>query len=144
VSPDNAHNAPMAIVTTVLPEWMRLLTICQTQSQEVTHELQLNFETLVGVVRKTGAEPVAATTTEIIEKMRSGFQFQDRQSQILSIVLADLQHFLDTVTQGELSHDAPAWMDRLRSTYVVPELVEGYDRTAQARTTAGDEETTFF
>lgn len=78
-----------------------------------------------------------------VERMYRGFQYQDRISQMMTLLQEDmlrLQHTLHTATPDL---NAAEWLQRLQSTYVMAEQHEQHHGDGDAAQ-AGEEETTFF
>ncbi|WP_390897881.1 methyl-accepting chemotaxis protein [Pseudomonas citri] len=79
-------------------------------------------------------------------------QFQDRVSQVLSLVRNDLEKLHDSLAQGQRDReagrpssalDADAWLEQLARTYTMPELHDVHRGNAQ-NTASQESEITFF
>lgn len=82
-----------------------------------------------------------------VERMYMGFQYQDRISQMMTLLEGDMARLQEalTVRQGT-APDIAQWLARLESLYAMNEQREDHAGTGQgvAADKSGDNETTFF
>jgi len=78
-----------------------------------------------------------------VDRMYKGFQYQDRISQMMTALHDDIERLQLALAEPATALDAPAWLQRLESTYV---MTEQRQQHASASTSSGaaEEETTFF
>jgi uncharacterized protein YukE len=80
-----------------------------------------------------------------VERMYKGFQYQDRISQMMTLLHEDIQRLQATLAAPQQEVDADAWLARLHSQYVMSEQREQHaDAGSAAGNKSDDEETTFF
>ena len=139
-------NAGADLCAAVLPVWGRLLAMAQAQSETAVAEMLSAFSEISPLLEgNTDSE-----LQTLIERMYIGFQYQDRISQMLSLLHVDMQRLESALLDNpgaagtdELS--APAWLARLESQYAMAEqhAVHGTAGGSGSGPAAG-EETTFF
>ena len=141
----------LTLVSAVLPQWIRLLTICQTQTEASVLELMQSYAALVPYLKQSGLgghEGEALTDKAAhMEAMRHGFQFQDRQRQVLDLVIreiTDLCALLQQSPTDPLLLDPARWLERLESKYVMPELRQGASGAVQQDAQPSDFGTDYF
>ena len=78
-----------------------------------------------------------------VERMYRGFQYQDRISQMLTLLHQDIERLEAAMADSSVDVDAMAWLARLESQYVMTEQRHQHG-TPGDDPAAGDEETTFF
>lgn len=79
-----------------------------------------------------------------VERMYRGFQYQDRISQMMTLLHEDIERLETALSDPLADVDAPAWLARLESQYVMTEQ-RHHHHTAETPGNAPDEdETTFF
>jgi hypothetical protein len=80
-----------------------------------------------------------------VERMYKGFQYQDRISQMMTLLHEDIERLQLALTQPETAVSAQEWLARLESTYVMTEQRQQHGQAAGAgQDGSDDEETTFF
>lgn len=79
-----------------------------------------------------------------VDRMYRGFQYQDRISQMMTLLHEDIERLQAALVQPDAALDAPAWLARLESNYVMTEQRQQHTGAGVAGTAADDEETTFF
>ena len=92
-----------------------------------THTVALSgkiVDDVLGHVRKLGAASDAMRThgmlvRQEVEKLMIAMQFQDRVSQMLNVVDADMQRLHSALGRADAVPDAQAWLDSLSSTYTM-------------------------
>lgn len=77
-----------------------------------------------------------------VERMYKGFQYQDRISQMMGVVLQDIERLQAAQTDPAQRLSASAWLERLQATYVMAE--QHSQHSGPAATAADDADTTFF
>lgn len=131
------------LCTAVLPVWGRLLATAQAQSETAVAEMLSAFSELSPMLE--GNPSVDLQT--LVERMYIGFQYQDRISQMLSLLQNDMTR-LESALQGatptkELAADA--WLARLESQYAMAEQHAVHSKAGgSGEAPAAGEETTFF
>ena len=78
-----------------------------------------------------------------VERMYKGFQYQDRISQMMTLLQEDIQRLQSALTAEAADLDASAWLARLESQYVMTEQHHHHSDSA-VKVAADDDETTFF
>jgi hypothetical protein len=78
-----------------------------------------------------------------IERMYKGFQYQDRISQMMTLLLDDMSRLQSAMCSGGADLEASAWLARLESQYVMSEQ-RHHHNDAAGEAAADDDETTFF
>ncbi len=78
-----------------------------------------------------------------VERMYRGFQYQDRISQMMTVLQEDMLRLQLTLHAPTPDLNASDWLQRLQSTYVMAEQHEQHHDSGDAAQ-AGEEETTFF
>jgi hypothetical protein len=78
-----------------------------------------------------------------VERMYRGFQYQDRISQMMTLLHQDIERLQDALTDASVDVDSTAWLARLESQYVMTEQRHHHSEQGGA-SAADDEETTFF
>jgi methyl-accepting chemotaxis protein len=80
-----------------------------------------------------------------VERMYKGFQYQDRISQMMTLLHEDIERLQQVMVDPKADIDAVAWLARLQSQYVMAEQHEHHDHTGNSVSSAGEyEDTTFF
>lgn len=95
------------------------------------------------------SQPLSRETqmvAEQVERMYIAFQFQDRISQMIALLEADMARLQEVVEgQGSDIPDLPSWLTRLEAQYAMSDQRQSHAGTAQAGAGGrADEETTFF
>jgi len=80
---------------------------------------------------------------EQVERMYKGFQYQDRISQMMTLLHEDIERLVDTLESRTTDIDAAAWLQRLESKYVMTEQ-RHHHTAAGDKAVTDDDETTFF
>jgi ABC-type transporter Mla subunit MlaD len=78
-----------------------------------------------------------------VERMYRGFQYQDRISQMMSLLHEDIERLEKALADSKVDVDATAWLARLESQYVMTEQRHQHGEPG-GDPAADDEETTFF
>lgn len=83
---------------------------------------------------------------EQVDRMYIGFQYQDRISQMMALLEADMARLHEVLnTVGGASPDLATWLERLESQYAMSEQHDNHDGLATGGSGSGqDNETTFF
>jgi hypothetical protein len=80
-----------------------------------------------------------------VERMYKGFQYQDRISQMMTLLHEDIERLQTTLASPKPDVSADAWLARLQSQYVMSEQHQQHSGSAGlANSAPDDEETTFF
>ncbi len=81
-----------------------------------------------------------------VERMYIGFQYQDRVSQMMTLLEGDIARLQEAVqAQGQGNTDLRAWLARLESQYAMAEQHQDHAGTKSPHKGAGDgKETTYF
>ena len=78
-----------------------------------------------------------------VERMYRGFQYQDRISQMMTLLHQDIERLQNALTDASVDVDSTAWLSRLESQYVMTEQRHHHSEQGGAGA-SDDEETTFF
>lgn len=121
----NAH--VVALMGALLPIWSRHMAAARSQSEAAVAQMLAAFAELSPQLRALGSGAAAAPAdqgADPIERMYVGFQYQDRISQMMSLLLDDMQRLSDLLAhsaqpQAMLSTDD--WLARLESQYAMAE-----------------------
>lgn len=140
----NAHI--VALMGALLPIWSRHMAAARSQSEAAVAQMLAAFTELGPQLRAVSAGAPASPHdqgADPIERMYVGFQYQDRISQMMSLLLDDMQRLSDLVAhsaepQAMLSTDA--WLARLESQYAMAEQ----RGTPAAEANGHDSDTVFF
>ena len=149
--PDSA-----ALCAAVLPLWLRLLQTSQAQSETAVFEMMSAFSQMTPYLdAATTGLPLDPSRPEadsgelgrLIERILVGFQYQDRTSQMLALLQADMQRMVLALTGTDAAPvlDSVGWLQRLEAQYVMAEqrrdhhAVDGHARVGPAA-----DETIFF
>ncbi len=92
------------------------------------------------------AKPFSRETEMVsqqVDRMYRGFQYQDRISQMMTLLHEDIERLEHALGDTQSDVDAQAWLARLESQYVMTEQ-RHHHSTAAGQAAADDEETTFF
>jgi len=79
-----------------------------------------------------------------VERMYKGFQYQDRISQMMTVLQEDMERLQLALAEPATAVSTPEWLARLESTYVMREQHQQHARADGTPGAAADEETTFF
>lgn len=77
-----------------------------------------------------------------VERMYKGFQYQDRISQMMTLLQEDIERLQVTLQTSQTQINAADWLTRLESQYVMAEQRQQHQGDAQSA--ADEDETTFF
>jgi hypothetical protein len=90
-------------------------------------------------------EHETAMVSQQVERMYKGLQYQDRISQMMTLLHEDIERLQRAMSAPQADIDASAWLARLQSQYVMAEQHAHHAHTAGSASSSGDdEETTFF
>ncbi len=81
--------------------------------------------------------------SEQVERMYKGFQYQDRISQMMTLLLEDMSRLQLALSMGETDLNASTWLARLESQYVMSDQRHHHNGAA-GEVVADDDEATFF
>lgn len=144
-SPDT-HSAVVALAATVLPVWIRQLSTSRAQSEEAVAEMLSAFSDIGPALRsaaKTQKQDgqIQSAGEDAIERMFMGFQYQDRISQIMGLLLDDMQRMLAVLANpAQQSADVinqANWLERLESQYAMAEQRRDHSATASTHPVNG-------
>ena len=79
-----------------------------------------------------------------VSRMYTGFQYQDRISQMMTVLHEDMERLQLALAEPATAVSTPEWLARLESTYVMREQHQQHARVGGTSGAAADEETTFF
>jgi len=79
-----------------------------------------------------------------VSRMYTGFQYQDRISQMMTVLHEDMERLQLALAEPATAVSTPEWLARLESTYVMREQHQQHARAGGTPGAAADEETTFF
>lgn len=140
------NQARVALCTAVLPLWARQLATSRHQSEMAVAEMLAAFSDLVPVL---SAGRSAAQFSPQVERMFMGLQYQDRISQMMTLLHDDMVRLLavmaaaDTPLASLVSAD---WLARLESQYAMAEQRQDHQAPGQgtAPPSTPDSQTDFF
>ena len=92
------------------------------------------------------AKPFAHETqmvSEQVERMYRGFQYQDRISQMMTLLHEDIERLQAAMNTQDADTNVAVWLARLEAQYVMTEQRHQHNPAA-GHAAAGDDETTFF
>lgn len=146
-----------ALCAAVLPIWMRQLARSRAQSETAVQEMLTAFAAMRPVLEQfmeggtAGASDGAgvADFAAHVEQMYRGFQYQDRNSQMVTLVCEDMERLLLAVNApaGDAVPDLnpEAWLARLESAYAMAEQRHEHGAsTAEGGSGGGDSDVSFF
>ena len=120
---------------------------CTPQAAQAIEQVMGMIHTCVDALEQI-SKPFEHETQMVgqqVERMYKGFQYQDRISQMMTLLHEDIERLQGALGAPQLAVDADAWLARLHSHYVMSEQREQH---AGPGSTDGhkpdDEETTFF
>ena len=136
----------------------QLTQACEALLQPVlsscTPEAQAVVAQVLGMIRNTVdalqqiAQPFERETQMVsqqVDRMYQGFQYQDRISQMMALLHDDMERLQSALAAPPADIDAPAWLERLQSQYVMAEQRQQHtDTVGLAGSVPVDEELTFF
>lgn len=79
-----------------------------------------------------------------VDRMYKGFQYQDRISQMMTVLQEDMDRLQLALAQPATALPAPEWLARLESTYVMREQHQQHSSAGDTAGAGAEEETTFF
>jgi uncharacterized protein YukE len=79
-----------------------------------------------------------------VDRMYQGFQYQDRVSQMMTVLLNDMAHLQQALAQPDTALSPTEWLARLESTYVMREQHQQHSTSGKPEHGAAGAETTFF
>lgn len=110
-APDRSH-LPRALLT----HWRRILGLCLGQTERAVGDMS-------GVLAEWAAEPeLTPTARGLLSRLNEGLQYQDRQRQMLELLLADLQAADQLPAAQATALDMEAWLTRFETHCPIPEL----------------------
>jgi len=134
----------------VLLVWARHLAAACQQSEVAVADMLAAFAQLGSHVDPTrtpvptpprGANDSNPSVTDPVERMYKGLQYQDRITQMMTLMHDDMVRFHHAVHCGQADLDVNAWLNRLQAQYV---MVEQHHHGSPHAAGAADDETTFF
>lgn len=132
-----------ALCAAVLPLWGRLLATSQAQSETAVSEMLSAFSDMTPILNASAGADLGL----LVERMYVGFQYQDRISQMLALLQADMQRMLLAMTEQPKGErlGSEAWLQRLESQYAMAEQRRDHQSLDGTEATLPPgEETTFF
>jgi len=79
-----------------------------------------------------------------VDRMYRGFQYQDRISQMMTLLHDDIARLESALVDTSTDVDAQAWLARLESQYVMTEQRHHHNTGSAGQAAGDDDETTFF
>jgi hypothetical protein len=112
-----------ALLTEVLPAWIRHVEAARTHAQQGMDNLAISFATL-----SAGLEPPVneAAAQHLVEQILVDLQSQDRMGQMLGCVTEDMQRLKQWFDSGQVPTAAStpaAWLAQLASTYPMEDML---------------------
>jgi hypothetical protein len=124
-----------------------VLSGCTSQALDAIQQVMAMIHSCVDALESI-AKPFDHETQMVslqVERMYKGFQYQDRISQMMTLLHEDIERLQLAFIQPETAVSAQEWLTRLESTYVMTEQRLQHGQTAGlGQGDLGDEETTFF
>ncbi|GAB4213276.1 MAG: hypothetical protein Fur007_07160 [Rhodoferax sp.] len=115
----------------------------QAALQQVLHMIHATVDALEQIAKPFDYE--TQMVTQQVERMYKGFQYQDRISQMMTLLHEDITRLHDAlVSPSPQAPDASAWLARLQSQYVMAEQHQQHAGEASAAAASADDDTTFF
>jgi uncharacterized protein YukE len=118
---------------------------CTAQAAQAITQVMTMIHTCVDALEQI-AKPFEHETQMVslqVERMYKGFQYQDRISQMMTLLHEDIERLQLALVQPDTAVGPEQWLARLESSYVMTEQRQLHSGATGA--TAGDEEeTTFF
>jgi uncharacterized protein YukE len=118
---------------------------CTPQAAQAIAQVMTMIHTCVDALEKI-AKPFEHETQMVsqqVERMYKGFQYQDRISQMMTLLHEDIERLHLAMVQPDTAVSPEQWLARLESTYVMTEQHQQH-HSAGAAASGNDEETTFF
>lgn len=119
---------------------------CTPQAQQAMGQVMGMIHACVDALERM-AKPFEHETQMVslqVERMYKGFQYQDRISQMMTVLQEDMERLQGALAQPDTAISAPEWLARLESTYVMSEQHLQHGSVGGTPGAAADEETTFF
>lgn len=124
-----------------------VLGVCPPQVTAAIEQVMTMIHNCVDALEAI-AKPFEHETTMVgqqVERMYKGLQYQDRISQMMTLLHEDIERLQATLALPQPDVDAAAWLTRLQSQYVMAEQRQQHtDSTGSAPGAPDDAETTFF
>lgn len=139
-----------------------LVAACEKELRPLTQDVHLppasaaSIWRVIGFIRKSVdaleqvAKPFSHETKMVevqVERMYVGFQYQDRVSQMMALLQADITRLQQTLTNPDASKDdlaLDAWLVRLESQYAMEEQRQDHNKGGPAGDSGDSKEMTFF
>ncbi|GAB4406667.1 MAG: hypothetical protein OHK0048_26760 [Rhodoferax sp.] len=123
-----------------------VLAQCPPSAQEAWVQVLRLIQSTVAALEQI-AKPFEYETRVVsqqVERMYKGFQYQDRISQMMTLLHDDMVRLIEALGQADAAAlDADAWLARLQSQYVMAEQHRQHTEGTAAAESATDD-TTFF
>lgn len=119
VAPDASNHV---LCNVVLPVWVEQLRLAQSGSEKAVFDMMKAFSSLMTPSPEGDQVEGLTVPPELVDQMYRGFQYQDSLSQILAILIRDMERMQQTLESpaGHTDTTAPgAWMERLQSEFVM-------------------------
>jgi len=124
-----------------------VLPSCTPQAVQAITQVMAMIHACVDALESV-AKPFERETQMVgqqVERMYKGFQYQDRISQMMTLLHEDIERLHATLQAPQPQVDAEAWLARLQSQYVMNEQREQHANTdTPTAPKPDDDETTFF
>lgn len=118
---------------------------CSDAAKEAIGQVMAMIRTTVDALEAI-AQPFDHETQMVsqqVDRMYRGFQYQDRISQMMTILHDDISRLQDALAAPEADVNATEWLARLETQYVMTEQRQQHEASGQAAA-SDDDETTFF
>jgi len=124
-----------------------VLSGCTPEAQAAIAQVRHMIQDTVNALEQI-AKPFERETQMVsqqVDRMYKGFQYQDRISQMMALLHDDMERLQSALVAPPADIDAPAWLERLQSQYVMAEQRQQHtDTVGLAGSAPDDEELTFF
>ncbi len=129
--------ALLDLVAQVLPVWARHLDHSRQQTEAAVADMLAAFAELAPRLD-------AATSGAQVERMYKGLQYQDRLSQMVTLLHDDMQRLQQALARPQAPLDPEQWLARLQAGYVMAEQHQLHVGATSVAVGTDADDTTFF
>ena len=133
---------PHACARELQPVLAQLNDPARSAVQRVLEMVQGSVQALESIAKPFERE--TQLVGEQVERMYRGFQYQDRISQMMTLLHDDIARLESALVDTNTDVDAQAWLARLESQYVMTEQRHHHNTGGAGEAAGDDDETTFF
>lgn len=119
---------------------------CTPQASQAIAQVMGMIHTCVDALEQISKpfEHETRMVSQQVDRMYRGFQYQDRISQMMTVLLNDMAHLQLALEQPDTALSSAEWLARLESTYVMSEQRQQHSDADHPGDDAAGSETTFF